>query len=65
MKAQEDSLRNCKFAINSKPLVECPENGKLGEIFRHELVTYFALIKKSEFAQIKLIFESERHPVSK
>jgi hypothetical protein len=33
-------------------LYEFPKNGSLGEVFRHELVTYFAIIKKSEFEKI-------------
>ena len=46
-------------------MVECPEDGKLGEVFRHELVTYFAVMKKSDFKKIKLKFFCEKHPISK
>jgi len=43
--------------------VEYPTNGKLGEVFRHELITYNVIMKKADFLKTQIKFDCELDPV--
>lgn len=48
-KATSISLKNCKISHSQNPLIESIDNGKFGEIFRNEYVSYYAIFDKNEF----------------
>jgi len=47
-KAVEPSLKGCQFTFTQSDIILSTE-GKIGEAFRHELVSQYFIIKKSAF----------------
>lgn len=42
--------------MTPQPIFDSPSNGEIGDSIRHKLVTYYAIMKKSDFENAKIGF---------
>jgi len=45
--------------------LELQTEGKIGEAFRHDLISHHLIIKRQAFEGIKIIFKTDFDPVTK
>lgn len=61
-KACEPAFTNCRFVLQpSTPLFHSPDSGNVGIAFRHDLITYSAVINKSDFSHLSLNFSYQEY----
>jgi len=68
-KAINPSLQGCKFSNNfakiGAPAVVTPEDGHIGEAFRHDSVQELLILSRKQFDDLQVNFHSDHDPVTK